>query len=339
MDALPLGLVYAVASFAVVSHHDILRERDDETCLHLEQVDTEGSLRGLGFLRELLRRIVDHYTAVERVTLFVDGLNTRARRLYEFIGFELFGTSRPNEQELYGVLKGGELHRLRSCCSLLRAAPSSVEFTSLGGGVGAVVLNEETLRNAHSDEAAARPSLALSLSSSVLNLCGRNLSERHLSERRLVLSPESCADEALELLSPRSKSAREPHPKVACIAALLSRAELARAEARFQMHVTTIPGFSNDAAVRAATLAWTAACIRADAERLQVAAVGVAVDVGRRRWRRTYSFFFLGPQGQLRAYVGHESSYPTRARAHMSRQGGARWTESHSNILVEADFK
>ena len=64
-----------------------------------------------------------------------------------------------------------------------------------------------------------------------------------------------------------------------------------------------------------------------------------AGEPGRRRWRRTYSFFFLGPQGQLRAYVGHESSYPTRARAHMSRQGGARWTESHSNILVEADFK
>ena len=318
--------------------------RESDTCLHLEQADTEQALRGLGLQKEALRRVLRHYPTVLRVTLCVGGLNGAARAAWGRLDFELW--QEDGELDWWGVLQGDRLERLRSTSVsvLSEHTPAALSFLSLCGGQG---LFEETMLQAlHSPSAvAALPSPGQSICLLARDLCSRNLSQRKLLERKIVRSPKQCEGEARGLLT--SPPARRGRPGYFYVAALLPRSGLHRERARLRLHEVSIPA-SSQAAVLAASTAFGLACTVATAEEAAVACMGAqSSSADATLERRAYSGTFNGPApvAQARGYAGSErlkrgqqrplsSENSARMCAH-KRGEGAAWTRGFSSEGID----
>ena len=346
-------LSLAVACFAAFSLCDVFdgyRDPGNDTCLHLEQVDTEEALKRLRFLREILRRVLRHHGTVTQVTLCVDSRNHQAQVAYEKIGFELWQRSASfgDGYTMWGKLKGGKLKSLRATATslLVEHAPSGTSFTEL---------TEATMLQSWQPGAAARPSPPQSLCRLAVRLCAKGLQKRHLSERHTVRSFGSCEEEAKGLLTSSSTAAGAV--RYFYVAVTVPQIELGPFLALLHLKETSIPA-SGEAAVRDANAAWEAACKVTEAKKAAAARMAARSDAP--LWRRVYDFCFVGPPplggqrepeaGEERGYAGSESlrlgqprplltEWP-KLRAGMHIRGyGAAWTARYSGRVAPEDFR
>ena len=323
----PFTAPLAVAGSVAVSRHDALERGDDS--LHLEQVDTQRSLRKLGVFNELLRRVVRHHVAAARVTLCVLETNP-ARFAYEAVGFTC---ARQEEGLCTYVLDSDRLRDLRagvgSC--LAAAAPHGIHFSDPALG-GARALDQDAMHTACGAVGQSSPSEQGAVCQLVRSLCVENLPEYQTGP----LTEEEANNTALHLLTGTGEHATGGD--VTYLVALLPRAELDRATARLGLHEAADTR-STDKQVRAAITLWQSANTAADFEKAAAARLLREADNQQTKQRRVYHVRFWAALLAC-GYVGHEtqSNQSTRASEHVLRKGSA-WTATYTNNLQEADFQ
>ena len=330
----PFSAPHVVAGSVAVSRYDALElEGDDNASLHLEQVDTQRSLRQLGVFKEILCRIVCYYDTAARVTLCVRDTNHPARDAYKAVGFK-FALQDGRGVSTY-VLNGKQLEalRIRDGSCLAAAAPCGIHFydTPLGG---ARALHQSDMYEACCGQ--SLPSEAGAFCLLVRSLCAANLREYQTEP---LVEAAACEAKALQLLMAADGHATEDN--VTYFVALIPRAELKRSVARLCLREVAAATQSTDTQLHAAFAAWELANTAADFEKAATARLLVEADQLQTLCATlcyfVYFVLFDGPRAQPRGYVGSKSNHSTRACEHVERKGAA-WTARYSNRLQEKDF-